>query len=299
MGKRVRNKKLKTLVDVILPVYGRFDLLTQCLDSIPEAMGTIPYSVTIVDNNSPDKVKFYADEIQKYYDPLLFSCKIDIVQNKTNLGFIGACNKGARRGTSPLIFFLNSDVILEPDSINKLVKTLDTPNIGVVGMKLLFPTSTQLHESGLDMRIRPAQKVQHIGLMTNVRGEVIHSFIGWSADSKKVNLVDLDEDGNELPYQARSVMAVTGAALMVRRNVFKLAGGFDKDFGTGTYEDVSLCMASRKLGYNVVVNPHAVGTHFVGASSEKYNAGFPLNQNYQIFVNKWHDHMKQWDYNIL
>ena len=125
-----------------------------------------------------------------------------------------------------------------------------------------------------------------MGLNTNVRGEVSHTFIGWSADAQKVN--DVSE-----------VMAVTGAALLIRRKLFQMVSGFDKDFGMGTYEDVSLCLAVRELGYNVVVNPQAVATHFVGATSEKYQKHFPLNQNYQIFINKWRDKLKQWDYNVL
>jgi len=272
---RKRKKKLKTLVDIVIPVYGRFDLLEACLSSIPGAMGSVPYTLTLVDNDSPDRKNFYSE-----FD------NFDLIQNKDNKGFIGACNQGAYATRSPLIFFLNSDVILEPGSVSELVRSLDEPKVGIAGMKLLFPDTTQIQESGLNPKIRPAQKVQHVGLMTNVRGEIIHSFIGWSADSKKVNTVS-------------EVMAVTGAALLIRREIFRRIGGFDKDFGQGTYEDVAICMAVRKMGYNVVVNPKAVGTHFVGASSEKYQKEFPLNQNYQLFINKWRDEMKQWDYNIL
>ena len=274
---RKRKKKTKkSLVDIIIPVYGRFDLLTQCLESIPEAAGTIPYSITIIDNNSPDiPDKFYS----QFPD-------VEVSINGKNEGFIRACNRGERMGSAPLVFFLNSDVILEPGSIDQLVRSMDDPKVGIVGMKLLFPNPTQLHESKLNPDIRPANKVQHVGLTTNIRGEVVHVFIGWSSDSKKVNSI-------------RDVMAVTGAALMVRRPLFRRVGGFDKDFGQGTYEDVSLCMEIRKIGYNVIVNPEAVGTHFVGASSEAYQAQFPLNQNYRIFVDKWRNDLKQWDYNIL
>lgn len=280
MRKR-KPKTLKALVDIVIPVYGRFDLLKQCLASIPKAAGKVPYTVTIVDNNSPNRGDFYLRP-DSGYD----LSNINVISNDSNKGFIGACNQGARRGRSPLIFFLNSDVILEPESISELAKTMDNPEIGVAGMKLLFPDATQLQESGLNPHMRPAKLVQHAGLTTNIRGEVVHAFMGWSSENKKVNTVS-------------DVMAVTGAALITRRDLFKRIGGFDKDFGMGTYEDVSLCMSVRKLGYNVVVNPKAEGTHFVGASSEKYETLFPLNQNYQIFVNKWRDYMRQWDYNIL
>lgn len=270
---RKRKRKLKTLVDIVIPVYGRFDLLSQCLAAIPKAF-TVPYTVTLIDNNSPDKGDFYQN------------ISHTVIQNRENLGFITACNKGASKNRSPLIFFLNSDVVLEPGSGDELVRTLDSPQIGIVGMKLLFPSAEQIQASGLNPRLRPPQKVQHVGLATNIRKEVGHMFIGWNTNNAKVNSVS-------------EVMAVTGAALLVRRELFVLAGGFDTDFGMGTWEDVSLCMAVRKMGYNIRVNPKAVGTHYVGASSEKYQKYFPLNQNYHTFLSKWEPDLRQWDYNIL
>lgn len=273
MGKRYKSKK-SALVDIVIPVYGRFDLLTQCLDSIPAAFDTVPYNIILVDNNSPDKGQFYSNS------------PYTIIQNQDNYGFIRACNDGASKGRSPLIFFLNSDVILEPGSGKELVKTLDDPTVGIAGMKLLFPSHEQIQKSQLNPQIRPSGLVQHIGLGTNIRREVVHLFIGWAADNPKVNAVS-------------DVMAVTGAALLVRRNLFHQVGGFDKDLGLGTYEDVCLCMAIRKLGYNIRVNPKAVGTHFVGASSEKYQKYFPLNKNYHTFLAKWEHELRQWDYNIL
>lgn len=271
---RKRNRTPKTLVDIVIPVYGRFDLLTQCLAAIPDAFQEVPYNIILVDNNSPDKGQFYSD------------LPHTIIQNQNNYGFIRASNDGASKGRSPLIFFLNSDVILEPGSGEELIKTLDTPTVGIVGMKLLFPAVDQLEQSGLNPYIRPAKTVQHVGLATNIRREINHTFIGWSAEAHKVNAVS-------------EVFAVTGAALMIRRPLFQQAGGFDRDFGLGTYEDVALCMAIRKMGYNIQVNPKAVGTHFVGASSEKYQKYFPLNKNYHTFLVKWEPYLKQWDYNIL
>src|SRR3990167_6135126 len=145
-----------TLVDIITPVYGRFDLLKRCLESIPAAAKDISYHIILIDNNSPNK-----EEADVFYNEIKIQKNTRIVRNKGNLGFPKACNQAVRLSHSPLLFFLNSDVILFEDAIKNLVLAMDDPNSGAVGMKLLFPPDT---ESG------PDGKAQHIGLYTNING---------------------------------------------------------------------------------------------------------------------------------
>ena len=268
--KRSYNKpqRINTLLDIVLCVYGRFDLLDKCLKAIPDAANGITYSITLVDNNSPDK-----EEADNFYRSISDNTqKIHIIRNKTNIGFPKACNQGAKKGTAPLIFQLNTDVILEPDSINKMVMALDDPEIGVVGMKLVFP------DDALDLRqnphVRPAGKVQHVGLATNIRGDFFHIFLGWSPDHPKVNNV-------------RETYAVTGAALMTRRSLWRKVNGFNEQYGLGTWEDVEYCIAVRQLGYNIIVETKALGTHYTNASAEKYGIPYPLDINRMMFMSRW------------
>ena len=126
---RRRKKKEKPLVSVIIPVHRRFDLLTQCLDALPDAFGGIAHEVIIVDNASPK------DEA----DPFYREHKYRIIRNKENAGFPKACNRGANMSNAPLLFFLNSDVIMDKGSGDLLVRAMDDPRVGIAGMKLLFP----------------------------------------------------------------------------------------------------------------------------------------------------------------
>jgi GT2 family glycosyltransferase len=268
MSKRTRVK-LKSLVDIIIPVHGRMDLLRKCLRALPKAMSGIPYSVIIVDNATPDDKKDKNLYTSLKANPLYF-----VIENQTNTGFPKACNQGVRKGRSPLIFFLNSDVILEPNSINRLVTELDDPKMGVVGMKLVFPSEGELLDIGINPEIRPEHKIQHIGLSTNIRGEFIHAYVGWDANHPKVNKV-------------RDMYAVTGAALMTRRNLYRKAGGFNEQYGLGTYEDVEYCLTVRDMGYNIVVVPEACGVHYTGATSESYQIGYPIQTNKMLFMSKW------------
>lgn len=269
---KYKNKHSLEVVDVVIPVYGRHDLLYACLSKLPDAFGNIPFSVTVVDNASPTNVS-----LPKVGFPLY------LIENKTNLGFPKACNIGAKNRYSPLIFFLNDDCFLEPKSGEKLVSALDDKKVGIAGMRLKFPDTSDVTQNQF---MRPAGKLQHICLSVDVRGQIYHPFLGWSADHPKV-------------MGQKSVFAVTGAAMMVRRKLFHDAGMFDMKYNMGSFEDVDMCMTARKLGFDVITVPEALGIHYAGATSETHQLGFPQKQNYGYFMSKWQTHLLYWDFFCL
>jgi len=260
------ERKVKPkLLDIVIPVYNRFDLLTKCLNSIPTAVNEkFEYNIVLVDNASNK------DEAREFYDGLDGSHSI--IRNGENLGFPKACNQGARRKASPLILFLNSDVILWDNSLSYMVDAMDDPQVGVCGMKLLFPEDLGgLQSSNI---VRPRGKVQHVGIAMNIRTEVFHIFLGWDADHPKVNAL-------------RNVNMVTGASIMTRRFIWNKVGGFLEAYGLGTYEDVDYCLGVKQLGYNVIVETKAVGYHYTGASLEEAKMQYPLMQNRLLFLQRW------------
>jgi len=284
MSKRKRRKttakvaetknKRNSLVDIVIPVHNCFKIFQKCLDSIPDALDDIPYTVIIVDNasNKEEADEFYSRIKEPNYK---------IIRNRDNFGFPKTCNQGVNHGYSQLVFFLNSDVVLEKGSVKQLIFNIYkdgkyVENIGIVGMKLLFPL-----ENPLPNNTRPPGKVQHIGLTTNIRGDFQHILIGWSADNPKVNKV-------------RDVMAVTGAALLTRRDLFNKAGRFSEEYGKGTFEDVDFSFAIRKMGYNIVVDTKSIGYHYTNATSTTYGIGFPMQRNKMIFLQRWGNQM-YWD----
>lgn len=260
-----RKKKPSRLLDIVIPVRSRFDLLGKCIESIYSSDTNFEFNIILIDNDSPDK-----NEAREFYTGLRSNPDIIVKQNRENLGFPKACNQGAGKGRSPIILFLNSDVILDKYCLEFLVRELDNPEIGVVGARLLYPEDV----GDLRADIRPAGKIQHVGLSCDIRGRIKHPMTGWTADHRRV-------------MQVKDTFAVTGACLMTHRNLYRAVGGFDEDFGLGTYEDVSFCMSIRALGKRIVVQPKAWGYHYTGASAESLNQGFPLNDNELVFAQKW------------
>ena len=208
--KRPQQPKVRSaLVDCIIPVFNRFDLLEKCLNALPEAADGIDYNVFIFDNNSDPKerVKFYTQ---------LHDERIYILESNQNIGYPRACNEATKAGNSPVVFQLNDDVILEPGALKLLCMEMDDPTVGVCGMKLKFPDDV----GDLNVQIRPPGRLQHICLSINIRGEVHHPFMAWDINHPKVNAL-------------REVWGVTGAALMTRRHLWNKVGGYDLGYGLG------------------------------------------------------------------
>lgn len=258
---RKRQKSKTSVLDVVVTCGGRFDMLRKCLQALQEQKDAPPFNVYLIDVNSPNDERLCNKDI--FENPIITDSK----RLTSDVGFPAFANVGARMGHSPLITFLSDDVELEPDVIKKIVDTFKDTNIGVVGIKLLFPKDSQVQG-------RPAGKVQHVGHGLDIHGNMQHPLMGWSADHPKCCI-------------SREVVSVTGACYSIRRDLFNKAGGFFEGYGRGTFEDTDLSLAAQELGKKVFVNCEAVGYHYVGATAEKKQVGFPLQQNSMIFKARW------------
>lgn len=273
--RRRRQAKQTTQLDIVIPVYGRPDLLTKCLDSIRATIGDISHQIIIVDDMGPDQEKL--NEVYASLNGHSTSSgrsNSRVSRNKENQGFPVTVNRGISLGGSPYVLILNTDIELQPGAIEAMVQELDdNPDVGIVAPKLLFPEGTPYG---------PAGKVQHVGLCVTFDGQIVHGLIGWPSDHPKVN-------------KRRVAQAVTGACIMTRRDVLKsihqsykkngdpTTGAFNDVYSPGTFEDVEYSFAVRALGYLVIVQPQAVAYHHVGGSSAVIKKGFPLQRNANIF----------------
>lgn len=241
----------RPLVDVVVPVYGRVDLLKTCLDALPAAIGDVPHRLIIVDDGTPDT------SVQDFLETLEISARKLVM--KENKGYPAAVNTGVNHGVSPLVIVLTTDVVMQPGSLVVMVKELDDPAVGVVGPKLLFPPGAT---NG------PPERIQHAGIAFNINGRPFHIFMGWEPTHPKVN-------------RRLEVAAVTGACFATRRQLFTQLKGLNEVYGKGTYEDMEYCFLVRtQLGKQVIYAPDAWGYHHVGASAGQ---GYPLNRNAAIF----------------
>jgi len=267
---RKHNNSKQAVLDVCILEAGRFDMLSKCLDALYREAQTTPLSIYILNNGVAQDEINSNQELLTYQpdkDPNHGIVDFRVKYSQTNLGFPAGNAELVRLGKSPLIMFLNDDVELQAGAIEQLLKNMNDSTVGVVGIKLLFSANST--RQGY-----PAGKVQHCGMAVNIRGDVIHPLVGWSADNPKTRV-------------SRDVWAVTGACLTTRRQLYNQLGGFDKIYGLGTYEDVDYCLKIRQSGKRVYLDAKAQGHHYTNASIEKLKIGFPIQQNRNIFMSRW------------
>lgn len=276
---RKNRGTMEPMIDIVMGTAGRFDMLEKAIDSVYREAQTNAVNLFLIDNGSPLQEKVL------YQHLFVYSPNKDEKGNvhwetkrlPENMGFPFSVNQGALLGHAPLIMFLSDDVELQPGALDRVLRDMDDPEIGVVGIKLLFPpTSVQPN--------RPAGKVQHVGLALNIRADPIHPLVGWAANHPKTCIT------------RRDIMAVTGACFTIRRSLYTQAGGFSTDYGKGTYEDVDLCFKVRQMGKKILMDADAIGYHYVGATMEKRNEPFNLAQNNAVWKTKWmQSGLMQWD----
>lgn len=277
--KPARVMAQNTTLDVVIPVYGRPDMLGQCLAALEKTQGDLSTTLYVIDDKGPQPEE--TDAVLKTLPK-----NAVLLRNAQNMGFPFAANRGAEQGRSEFIVFLSTDIALYDGCLQAMLAEMtDNPKTGVVGAKLLFPVES-------DDPGRPVGKIQHAGLCVDIRGKVAHANIGWSPDHPKV-------------CERRVLQAVTGGLLMTRRETWRriakyyrglddpTRGGFNLVYGRGTYEDVEYCIAARGNGYDVVYVPEAVATHYVGASVAD-GPGFALERNATIFRARC-GHLLYWD----
>jgi glycosyltransferase involved in cell wall biosynthesis len=222
-------------VSIIIPTRDKVDLLRACLTSILEQTTYRNYEIILVDTGSVEPATHH------YYDHLSNDPRIQIVEYAGPFNFSAANNLGVQHAQGDILLFLNNDTeVLITDWLEELVGWVERPEVGVVGCKL----------------IRPDQTIQHAGIIMGVEGHGSHVFDGNYEDSYGMF-------GSSEWY--RNYLAVTGACMILRREVFAELGGFDEVYQVG-YSDIELCLAAVSAGYRVVYTPFARLLHHEGGT---------------------------------
>ncbi|MGH3856233.1 MAG: glycosyltransferase, partial [Pseudonocardiaceae bacterium] len=216
------------LLSVVVPVHGKWEYTRACLASIERHRPGVPFEVLVVDDASPDRTA----------ELVSASPGVRLVRTERNLGFVGACNLGASHARGAYLLFLNNDTEVRAGALDALVAAADSDaEIGLVGAMLVYPDG-RLQESG---------------------GIIWADGSGWNYGR--------DQDAAAPQFQVRrDVDYCSGAAILVRREVFERVDGFDQRYAPAYYEDTDLAFAIRASGYRCIVEPRAVVLHHEGIS---------------------------------
>jgi GT2 family glycosyltransferase len=234
------------------------DYKAQCLEAITATVTReAQVEIIVVDDASQDGTVALVRKRQH------FESRLKLVSNEKNLGFIGACNRGAAAATGDILIFLNNDTLPRPGWLTALLQTFsDYPDAGAVGGKLIYP----------DGRLQEA-------------GGVIFS------DGSGANFGRGDQKPNRPLYNyVREVDYCSGALLATPRVLFQKLGGFDSHFAPAYYEDTDYCFRVRQSGLRVLYQPASSVIHLEGISSgTDLASGVKRYQvmNREKFLNRW------------
>lgn len=271
---------MEALIDVVIGTAGRFDMLDKCLNALYREAQTHPINLYLIDNGSPMQEKVVNQYLFAYSPGKDEKGNVNWNTRRLpeNMGFPYSANEGARMGKAPLIMFLSDDVELQSGALDRIIRDMDDPHVGVVGIKTIFPPDSTA--AG-----RPAGMVQHVGIALNIHADPIHPLIGWNPAHPKCNITRKD------------AFAVTGACFTIRRSLFEKAGMFNMVFGKGTYEDVDMCCRVRSMGAQIMIDTEALAYHYVGATMEKRQEPFALAENNARWKTAWLNApgILQWD----
>jgi N-acetylglucosaminyl-diphospho-decaprenol L-rhamnosyltransferase len=227
-------------VSIIFVNWNSADYLRECLPSIRQWTSGLSLEVIVVDNASPtgdvDSLKAQFPEIK-------------LIKSGTNLGFAGANNLGFRQASGDFVLFLNPDTKLVSPAINVMLQHLQTlPAAGVVGCKLL----------NADLSVQTSS-IMNFPTILNSMFRVEYLRLRWP------KLWGIGPLFSAYPGPV-VVEAISGACMLVRREVFEKVGMFSQEYFMYS-EDLDLCHKMKRSGFTNYYVGQATIVHYGGKSS--------------------------------
>ena len=165
-----------------------------------------------------------------------------VLRVEGEFNFSRLINRGAAVAKGEVLAFLNNDIdASDPGWLREMVSHAVRAGVGAVGARLWYPTGT----------------LQHGGVVLGLGGVAGHVFAG----------VPQGHAGYfNRTYLQQNCSAVTGACLLVRKEVFSEAGGFDETNFAISFNDIDFCLRLRAAGLGNVWTPYANLIHHESAS---------------------------------
>ena len=247
-------------VSIIIPNKDHKEDLEKCITSIINKSTYKNYEIIIVENNSKEKKTFeYYEYLQNKYNNIV------LLEWKDKFNYSAVNNFASKYANGDILLFLNNDTeVINENWIEEMLMYAQRKDVGAVGAKLYYPDDT----------------IQHGGVILGIGGIAGHShkFFPRASFGYFRRLVVV-----------QNLSAVTGACLMMRKDVFNEVEGFDEGYPLA-FSDVDICLKVREKGYLVVWTPYAELYHHESKSRgyedtpEKQER---FKKEIELFKKKW------------
>lgn len=219
------------LVSLIIPTRDGGEVLRTCIESIVQLTTYTAYEIIVVDNQSAGSAT------QAYLEELIRRGVARVLRYDEPFNYSAINNYAAAQAKGSVLGLINDDVeVISPGWLDEMVSHALRPDIGCVGAKLLYPDHS----------------IQHAGVVLGIGGVAGHPWKYLPRHSagyfSRLHLV-------------HNVSAVTGAVLVVKRELFDAVGGLDEVDLTVAFNDVDFCMKVADLGVCNLFTPFAELIH--------------------------------------
>jgi GT2 family glycosyltransferase len=254
-------------VSIVVPLYRRVDLIEHQLAQFANDPGMLAAELIYV-LDSPELASELLPRVAQLHD--LYRVPFRLATLSRNGGFAVASNRGAALAGGRLLLLLNSDVLpARPGWLAELTTAFDeVPEAGAVAPKLLYDDGSIQH-AGLEFRPNPASG----GI------ELAHSFKGLHGGFADAN-------------ERRPSPALSGACLLLERELYDELGGFSADYVKGGYEDADLCMRIQERGLETSYVPEVELFHLEGRSYVPAATDMSNRFNAWLFDQRWAERLR-------
>lgn len=250
---------MKIRLSVIILSYNTSGLLKTCLSAVLASTGfeDKELEVIVVDNNSSDSS---VEMVKKEYP------EVKLIRNKKNLGFSAGNNIGIKEAGGKFLLLLNSDTLVEPDSLITVLKAMENDrSIGAATCLLQMA----------DGKIDPAS---HRGFPTPWKA--LSYFLGFEKLFPGSSIFGGYHQGWKNLKIAHEVDCISAAFMMVSAKVIERIGLLDERFFMYG-EDIDWCLRIRKAGFKIFFYPGVKTLHLKRQSGREQTKDRDLRRQTQ------------------
>ena len=247
-------------VSIIIPT-GNLKLLKNVIKSIFKKTSYPNYEVIIIDNSPKCGTKVTA--VRKAMLKMR-SYRIRYFRNDLKpFNFSALINFGARKAKGEYLLLLNEDMeVIGKKWMTEMLKMCQQKDVGAVGAKLYYGNDT----------------IQHVGVVFGLFDICEHIFKGRGGK-------DPGYFGSN--YLIKDYLAVTGACLMTKKDLFWQVKGLDEKNLKIAYQDIDYCARLHEKGYCTVFTPYAELYHFEGITRIITKTRSVAKGEFEYFTKKW------------
>ncbi len=232
-------------VSILIVNYNTRQLTLDCLRSVYASETEFTYEVIVIDNDSKD------DSVQAIRQEFPL---VRLIENTENTGFAKANNQGMEAAQGRYVLLLNSDTVIQRDTLQTMVAFMDrNPIMGASGCKIILPDGSLDKACKRGFPTPSASFYYAFGLSKLFPNE------------PRFNQYQL---GYLDPDQEYPVDCLVGAFMLVRRETIEQVGGLDETFFMYG-EDIDWCYRIKQAGWGIHYYPRTTIVHYKGGSARR------------------------------